>query len=305
MEYKKYMHVELYGNDLVKGIEKGRCYIFPKIDGGNATAFLDAIKNLRIGGRNREYSYEDNQGGLYQKMLEIKGIRDYLGKYPNRRLYGEFLTPHSIKYYRDDAWDKFYVFDVVEFSDGKFKYLPYEEYFEELTSMGVDVIPVYTITNDEDEFTDFLVNIEEHIKNSNFLLDDTHQGMGEGFVIKNYDFTTKQYTTIWAKIISKDYTNKAYAKKDKASSITNIESVIALECVTESLVEKEKAKITVNEGYWDNKFKARLFNTIYNCVVREELWDALKRHKNPTINFKIFQGLITKQANNLLKDNEE
>lgn len=33
MEFRKYMHLERFGNDEVQGIELGTCYIFSKLDG--------------------------------------------------------------------------------------------------------------------------------------------------------------------------------------------------------------------------------------------------------------------------------
>ena len=41
MEFKKYQHVERFGNIEVEGIELGKCYIFPKIDGTNASIWIN------------------------------------------------------------------------------------------------------------------------------------------------------------------------------------------------------------------------------------------------------------------------
>ena len=46
-------------------------------------------------------------------------IEAFLIEYPYLRLYGESLVPHSIKDYREDAWRKFYVFDVYDMENGK------------------------------------------------------------------------------------------------------------------------------------------------------------------------------------------
>ena len=37
MKFREYTHVERYGNDEVQGIEYGELYIFPKLDGTNAS----------------------------------------------------------------------------------------------------------------------------------------------------------------------------------------------------------------------------------------------------------------------------
>ncbi len=51
-EFRKYMHVERYGNDEVQGIEIGTCYIFPKLDGTNGSVWLQDDQ-VCCGSRNR------------------------------------------------------------------------------------------------------------------------------------------------------------------------------------------------------------------------------------------------------------
>ena len=40
MEFKKYMSLKRLGRTEVNGIDIGRCFIFPKIDGTNAQCWL-------------------------------------------------------------------------------------------------------------------------------------------------------------------------------------------------------------------------------------------------------------------------
>ena len=52
-------------------------------------------------------------------------------------------------------------------------------------------------------------------------------------------------------------------------------------------------------GGWDTKYIPRLLNTIYNCLVTEEMWNIVKKYKNPTINFsrlQYFCNVRTKQC---------
>jgi hypothetical protein len=69
--FKKYMHLEKFGNTPVEGIELGKTYIFPKIDGTNGSVWLGGEQYngqiqtfLRFGSRNREITNleNDNQG---------------------------------------------------------------------------------------------------------------------------------------------------------------------------------------------------------------------------------------------------
>ena len=42
----------------------------------------------------------------------MKNLLEYLKANPTHRLFGEWLIPHRLRTYRDDAWKRFYVFDV-------------------------------------------------------------------------------------------------------------------------------------------------------------------------------------------------
>lgn len=47
MEFRKYQHVERFGTSEVEGIDLGTCYIYPKIDGTNASVWLGEDGTLR------------------------------------------------------------------------------------------------------------------------------------------------------------------------------------------------------------------------------------------------------------------
>ena len=40
-EFIRYMHVEKFNTAEVEGIEIGTCYVFPKLDGTNASLWVD------------------------------------------------------------------------------------------------------------------------------------------------------------------------------------------------------------------------------------------------------------------------
>src|SRR3970040_3078164 len=96
MEFKKYPHLERLGNDEVKGIEFGECWIFPKLDGANAQLFFKYyekrnVNDLGFGSRNRDlggFGGNDNQGMLekflHDDIYRIKHIR-FFDKYTLHR----------------------------------------------------------------------------------------------------------------------------------------------------------------------------------------------------------------------------
>ena len=111
MEFRKYQHIERFGTTEVAGIELGPTFIFPKIDGTNGSVWQrDGV--IQTGSRNRHLSMDNDNAGFCLAMLNDHRIKQYLDKHPEHRLFGEWLVPHSLKTYRQDAWRKFYIFDV-------------------------------------------------------------------------------------------------------------------------------------------------------------------------------------------------
>ena len=107
MEFRKYMHLERFGNDEVQGIEVGTCYIFSKLDGSNASIWF-YNNELQAGSRNRQLSLEKDNAGFYQNIKEQERYIKLVKENPTYYFYGEFLCPHSLKTYREDAmfkWD--------------------------------------------------------------------------------------------------------------------------------------------------------------------------------------------------------
>ncbi len=43
MEFKRYQHVERYGNTEVKDIKIGECLVFPKMDGTNSQVYKKGV----------------------------------------------------------------------------------------------------------------------------------------------------------------------------------------------------------------------------------------------------------------------
>ena len=139
MEFVKYQHVERYGTTETEGITVGTCYIFPKIDGTNSSVWLQDNR-VCAGSRNRELSLDKDNAGLLEYINQKSNIQEFFKEYPNLRLYGEWLVPHHLKTYRDNAWNKFYIFDVTYIEDGITHYMPYNEYQPILEKYSIDYI---------------------------------------------------------------------------------------------------------------------------------------------------------------------
>ena len=299
MEFKKYQHLERFGNDEVEGIELGKLYIFPKLDGTNAQVWLDDEGNIKAGSRNRELTLEKDNAGFYKFVLENENIKKYLEKHPTHRLYGEFLVPHSLKTYREDAWRRFYIFDVcLDKEDGSVEYIPYDIYNPLVEEFGLDYIPpIVTMTNGSYEY--FIRTLD----NNTFMIQDG-KGIGEGIVIKNYDYYNKYKRQIWAKIVTNEF--KEIHKREMGVNNIKTEKVIEQEIVdnycTEAFIEKEYSKILNETGEWDNGKIPMLLGRVFTELVKEETWNIIKKYKNPTINYKTLNALVINKIKTVKSD---
>ena len=213
--------------------------------------------------------------------------------------------PHSLKTYSDDAWNKFYVFDVTMDKDeldenGKVivEYLPYDTYSEMLKEFGIDFIPPLAIIKNG-HYESFVKCLD---KTGQFLIKDG-AGKGEGIVIKNYDFYNKYGRQTWAKIVANEF--KTIHHKEMGAPLVNatklVEERIVEEFMTEAFIEKEYAKLVVKYDGWSSKYIGEFLGRTMDEFYKEEAYNFIKALKNPKINFKMVYALginkikITKQ----------
>lgn len=284
--FVKYPHIERLGTDEVEGVLEGKVYVFPKIDGTNASVWLNEDGTIGTGSRKRVVTPEDDNQGFAAYVKRHKPLfQDFFRRYSSWRLYGEFLVSHSLKTYRDDAWRKFYVFDVL---DGE-RFLSPEEYAAILSCFRIDFIPIQAIvTNPTQEW------LLKQLEVNTYLIKDG-EGVGEGIVLKRYDFVNKYGRTKWAKVVRNEFKeqNKA-AFGAPTVEMYNLEYDIA-QMLTEHVVLKVKAELEP----WASKRIPQLLNTVWHNFVTEEIWTILKKHKNPTINFKALQRYVTQRTKEL------
>lgn len=284
MTFVRYPSLNKLGNKEVQDIEHGTTHVFPKLDGTNGSVWVQD-GNLRFGSRNRVITPENDNAGMATALQHDERLRGFFAKYPRLRVYGEWLVPHTLKGYVEDAWRKFYIFDV--YNDETQQFLSYEEYEPLLKDFGLDYIPCfYKVRNGE--YSDYIFQAGQ----IRFLLKDD-QKFGEGVVIKNYNWINQYGRQTWAKIILAEFKTehiKAMGPVEKENRL--VEEEIAEFACTEALVEKEYAKIVVDNGGWSSKYIPRLLETCFYCVVTEELWSALKKTNFPSVNFKTLKQFV-------------
>lgn len=284
----KYTHVERFGTEEVEGIEHGICLIQSKLDGSNGSVWL-YDGEVVAASRNRVLTLENDNQGFFAHILQQQNIIDYVNKYPDHILRGEWLKPHTLRTYRDSAWNKFYVFDVEKRIDdeGNTEFIPYEIYNKLLTEFNINFIPLMAeIKNPTKE------QLYAKLEQNTYLIQDG-AGCGEGITIKNPSYRNYFGRKAVAKIVRSEFKEAnalvfGHAKQEGKLEVE--QRIIDIYC-TQALIEKTKAKIENAEGGWRSQYIPRLLETVYHDLVKEDIWTAIKKFKGPIINFKILKAL--------------
>ena len=316
MSFRKYDHVERLGHEEVEGIDLGEVYVFPKLDGTNASVWIEysppdddgpVMPEVCSGSRTRTLSEGNDNAGFRRWVLDDDTWPLWQSLIRKRcswwHLYGEWLVPHTLKTYRSEAWRRFWVIDVYDNQLGR--YLAFDEYAAELANIGFDVVePLCIITNPSME------QLRKEVDENSYLIIDGG-GAGEGVVLKNYGWTNKYGRQPWAKIVRNEFkeeNKRAFGITEKTGTF-QVEAAIVERCVTQVIVEKALHKIeqdvlnTHDFGIEDQSLPnqiarrkevlegarpqiiPRLLETVFYDLVREELWDGLKRYQFPVVDF--------------------
>lgn len=293
MSFIPYPHIERVGKEDVEGIIAGDCYIFPKIDGTNASVWRDEV--LCFGSRKRQLTLEDDNAGFMAENMNNTALKAFFEEFPDYHLFGEWLVPHTFKGYTEDAWRKFYVFDVgFVGEDGELKLMPYEQYKPLLDKHSMEYIPaVKIIANPSDD------ELKHELDNNFYLCGETDKP-GEGIVIKNYEYFNKWGRQTWAKIVRDEfkYANiKVFGTSE--GGVKKVEEDIVNGYVTEAFCLKEYNKImnpSITDGEPVNPKSVipRVIETIWHELIQEETWNFIKENNCPTINFKLLRALCVR-----------
>jgi hypothetical protein len=286
MNFVRYQHIERLDSDEVEGILDGECFIFPKIDGTCSSIYMKDDYTIGYGSRNRELSIDHDNASFMASHVNHKGISDFLHDYPNHILYGEWLVPHSLKTYRDNAWQKFYVFDVFH----EDKYIHYNKYSELLDKYGIEYIRPMLIVNNPSMDT-----LSKAVEKNTFLIKD-NEGVGEGIVIKRYDFRNKYGRQTWSKIVTNEFKDKHRSEMGPQIILPKLSAEDrVVNSLTPEMILKTKAKI-VNEHGWSSKLIPMLLGMVWHDFINEEIWQILKDFKNPVIDFANLNKLVIRKT---------
>lgn len=293
--FTKYMHLERLGTAEVEGIEHGMTYVFPKLDGTNASVWLGEDGEVKAGSRNRQLALGSDNAGFYAFAFANPALKAYLLEHQTHILYGEWLVPHSLKTYRDDCWRRFYIFDVFDTETERF--LPYDQYSLLVAKHRLDFLSPLALIKDGDPA------LYTKIMEQNTVCLKDGAGIGEGIVIKNYNFVNRYGRVVWAKLVTnafKEEHHRAMGAPILGSDL--VEQRIVDKYVTQEMIDKVYAKMILDTDGWHSKMIPQLLNTVFYDLVREETWAYIKEHKLPSINFKALQQFTIVKVKEIRKD---
>ncbi len=314
---RKYDHLQRMGHRATLGIEEGRVYVFPKIDGTNASVWYEDGQ-VMCGSRNRVLSAESDNAGFYAWVHSddpvAYSLRTLAEVYKNNVFYGEWLVPHTLKTYAQDAWRKFYIFDMFRNVEGELRgYRPFEDYKPILRTYDQDYIePIAIYTNPTG------AQLKAETENNDFLITD---GLGEGVVIKNYEWRKQgSHGRVWGKFVRSEFksSHRRMMGTSEKQGANEVERQIAEAFVTETLVRKTLAKTLLDVSdsepqgnmmeheeliaNYRGRIIPQLLGRVWNDLIEEEMTTILKKFKKPTIDFARLQALTTMQIKTLVPE---
>ena len=280
-KFVKYQHVERIDPDNleIQGLLDGKVYVTCKLDGTNASMGLGDDGQIWYGKRTARLGFGDDNQGFKQICSTRPKYELFFQKHPDVILYGEWLKPHTIKYYPSTAWDKFYVFDVCEQdAEGNItKYLEPSVYIPWLQEFGIEYVPVY-VELDNPSIADLKALVEQ----IHFLTDDEH--FEEGIVVKRYDYVNPYGRTTWGKIVRAQFKVDARRPSDEPRVL---EQKIIEDLLTAEFIKKEYAKILAdNDGNFSPFLIPKTLGIVYHEFIADEINNIIKKYKKPVIDFR-------------------
>lgn len=291
---QKYMHIERIGNDEIDGLLSGTVYIQPKLDGTNGQIYFH-YDGIKCASKNHILSEISTNQGFWNYVQDNYNLfLSYFMKYPGHILYGEWLVPHTLKTYRQNAWRKFYIFDIFD-SDLE-TFIPYDDYMPILNEFGILFVPVIGKIYNPTE-----AKLLYYLEQNTFLIEDG-KGYGEGIVIKNYEFVNKYGRVTWGKLVRNEFKEEFHVTMGYSEeNLLPIELKIAQEFVTKGRLDKMKARMFA-EKPWDNRRIPEYLERTWNEIITDEIWNILKKYKNPKIDFNSFHRFVIMKIKELDKE---
>lgn len=291
-EFKPFLHVERWDKSDVDGILNGLCWITAKLDGTNACVWADGDGNMHYGSRKREITTLDDNAGFASWMQmdapQQNNLVNFCQAHTNYIVYGEFGVGKvgAIKDYKG-AMNRLWIFDI--FDRDIDRYLTWLEIKNSLEKFNLDCYTVDLLSVVDNPTIEYIIELANKNK---FLLEDTDT-IGEGVVIRNFDFQNQYGHYAVAKYVREDFRPE---KPQRAINPGEVEQAFIDKYLTTTELEKAKAKTALICGAEfdinniDKKFIGIFINLVWKDFIEENIVDFLKKKKNPIIDFKVLNA---------------
>lgn len=272
-----YPKIHRLGVEENEGILDKEVFVQEKVDGANTSIWFEDGE-LKMGSRTRELT--DGFNGFCEYVRNHEGIRKFFERYPNNRMYGEWLVRHTIAY-NETAYRQFYLFDVQT---------PSGEYW---TTREVELVAYeygirYPVIFVSGKLTE--EEIREHVGKT--ALGEK----GEGVVIKRAGFVNKFGEHAYAKIVTQEFKedNALVFGGNNKHSETYWEMFVVNKYCTLPRVQKVMNKLQpIIEERLDYKHTPRIAGTCYHDMITEEAWEIA--NKVPMLNYRELKKLAHKK----------
>lgn len=252
--------------------------------------------------KNLQYSYE------FDKIVNIKyvGFEDCYdismcgGENKANFVAQGFIVhncKHTIGYYRADAWNKLYAFDILNLETNLF-YNP-DDRIKMLGEFEIEQISPIAKMSGPIISPEHIKILNSYVEKNKFLIDDPKLS-GEGIVIKAFNADGKPYVnkygrTTWAKIVRPEFKEKHVIEMGVCEKKlpSELEQKFSSEFVTPGRVEKIKQKICTEKNTgWQSKYISELLGRVYYDVFTEELYRFVSKNKVKSLDFKVLQQYV-------------
>lgn len=289
MKFKGYNKIHALHKEECDGLLEGKCYIQEKVDGANASIWLDE-DGIHCGSRTRDLTAAgDDFNGFVTYVDAHEGIKRFFSDNPNWRLCGEWLVRHTIGY-NETSYKHFYLFDI--------------EINEEGEMLSIEMVNQFA-----QEYGIKTVELFEIVENPTLELIKAHAGKsvlgvkGEGVVVKNLAYVNKFGVKQYGKFVTQEFKedNGITFGGNNKSSDTYQEMYYVNKFMNLARVQKNFHKLESMEGRLDMKHIPRMMGMCYHDLITEECWEIAKdmgKSIKP-FDFKAFDNLCNKKSKSI------
>ncbi len=248
--------------------------IMEKLDGANASFKVENGKILAFS-RNNQLDEHNGLRGFYQwtQTLDPNSLVE------KAIYFGEWLVKHKLDY--GENMNQFYLFDIYD--EDTERYIKFDLVEKQAEKLGLNLCPVFY----KGEFQSL-----DHVLS--FVGKSKLGEVGEGVVIKNYDFTANRHgEQQFTKIVSDEFAEVKQVKKQRIAPTNGLIDEFINNNLTKARVEKILHKL-VDEGILEQDYDVTDMGTIlknagtrvFDDIIEEEL-DTLLKHVKAKIGKKL------------------